>query len=199
MSSDVPLGRIIGRRDLGPVDEERHPGLVGVESLLESDDVREVDEVAAADEVSEADPCCLARVRVATLGRRLAGFNDYTAEQAIGLYPTDGTTDDFAYGELGVPAYTFELGTQFFQNCATFENTILPDNREALRYAARALRAPYVLPSGPDAEDARIEPDLVLAGEPATLRVRFDDARQQTDSTGASGPVPAVQPIASVR
>ncbi len=45
-----------------------------------------------------------------TLGRRLAYFNGYTPQQSIGLYPTDGTTVDFAYGDLGVAAYTFELG-----------------------------------------------------------------------------------------
>ena len=58
-------------------------------------------------------------------------------EQAIGLYPTDGTTDDFGYGDLGVASYTFELGTNFFQDCSTFENTILPDNLQALVYAAK--------------------------------------------------------------
>ena len=58
-----------------------------------------------------------------TLGRKFAYFNNYTPEQAIGLYPTDGTTDDFGYGDLGVASYTFELGTAFFQDCSTFENT----------------------------------------------------------------------------
>lgn len=139
------------------------------------------------------------RTELAALGRRLAGFNNYTAEAAIGLYPTDGTTDDFAYGELGLPSYTIELGTAFFESCATFENTVLPANRDALRYAARSIRAPYVLPSGPDATQARVEPDLILAGDPVNFTVRLDDERQQTASTSASGPVPAVQPITSVR
>lgn len=43
-------------------------------------------------------------------------FNNYMPEQAIGLYATDGTTDDFGYGDLGVASYTFELGTSFFQD-----------------------------------------------------------------------------------
>ena len=78
-----------------------------------------------------------------TLGRKFAYFNDYEPKQAIDLYPTDGTTDDFAYGELGLAAYTFELGTTFFQNCPVFENTILPDNLPALLYAAKTSRTPY--------------------------------------------------------
>jgi carboxypeptidase T len=134
---------------------------------------------------------------LAKLGRRLAWFNGYTAEQAIGLYATDGTTDDFAYGELGLPAYTFELGSAFFQNCADFENVIYPQNSAALRYAARSLHAPYRLPFGPDAFDLRVEPDLVLVGNPATLHARLDDARMQTRVTGASGPVPPVQAVVS--
>ena len=48
-------------------------------------------------------------------------------------------------------SYTFELGTSFFQDCSTFENTILPDNLQALIYAAKVPRTPYMTPAGPDA------------------------------------------------
>lgn len=133
------------------------------------------------------------------LGRRLAGFNNYTAQAAVGLYPTDGTTGDFAYGELGVASYAMELGSAFFESCAAFENQVLPVNRNALRYAARTLRAPYRLPAGPDASGASVNPDLVLAGDEATLQVTLDDARQQTSNASNSGPVPAVQAIAGAR
>ena len=133
------------------------------------------------------------------LGRRLAGFNGYTAQASIGLYATDGTTDDFAYGELGVASYAMELGTAFFQSCNDFENQVLGPNRALLRYAARVLRAPYRLPFGPDAHSVRIEPDLIFAGDPVQVVATFDDERQQTASAANSGPVPAVQPIASAR
>lgn len=85
-----------------------------------------------------------------TLGRKFAYFNSYEPEQAVGLYPTDGSTDDFAYGETGIAAYTFEVGTSFFENCNHFQNTVYPDNLPALIYAAKAARAPYQIPSGPD-------------------------------------------------
>ena len=78
-----------------------------------------------------------------TLGRKFAYFNGYTPEQSIDLYPTDGTTDDFAYGDLGLAAFTFEMGTDFFQDCSTFENTIVPANMPALPYAAKSARLPY--------------------------------------------------------
>ncbi|UCC62775.1 MAG: PKD domain-containing protein [Anaerolineae bacterium] len=110
-----------------------------------------------------------------TLGRKFTYCNSYWPGQAIGPYPTDGTTGDFAYGELGLAAFTFELGTAFFQDCATFENTILPDNLRALIYAAKASRAPYLIPAGPDALSPVIE--VVASGEAAQLRATIDDTR----------------------
>jgi hypothetical protein len=111
-----------------------------------------------------------------TLGRRLAYSNGYFPEQAIGLYPTDGTTDDFAYGELGVAAYTYELGTAFFQACSTFENTVLPDNLPSLIYAAKTVRTPYLTPTGPEAVDLSLDSVGVQAGAPVELVARVDDS-----------------------
>jgi hypothetical protein len=82
-----------------------------------------------------------------TLGRKFAYFNDYDPKQAVGLYPADGTAMDYSYAELGIASFLFELGTSFFQSCSTFESTILPDNLEALFYAAKVCRAPYMLPA----------------------------------------------------
>jgi len=85
-----------------------------------------------------------------TLGRKLAFFNGYTPQQASGLYPTDGTLDDFSYGDLGVATFSIFLGTDYFQDCTTFENTIFPDNLNLLIEASKMLRTPYLTPSGPD-------------------------------------------------
>ena len=116
-----------------------------------------------------------------TLGRRFAWFNDYYPEQSIGLYPTDGTTDDFAYGELGLAAYTFELGTSFFQDCGTFENTILPDNLQALLYAAKTSRTPYITPAGPDTLAVSLTEGVVGArcGRHAERRCRRHTAQHR--------------------
>ena len=112
-----------------------------------------------------------------TLGRKFAFFNDYEPDQAINLYPTDGTTDDFAYGDLGLAAYTFEIGTTFFQDCSTFENTILPDNLPAMIYAAKTARTPYLTPAGPDALDITISPQIVSVGDVVILNATIDDTR----------------------
>jgi len=85
-----------------------------------------------------------------TLGRKFAFHNGYTPQQSVGLYPTDGTSDGISYGELGVAAYTFELGTAFFESCTNFNNTIKPGNLPALIYAAKVVRTPYITPAGPD-------------------------------------------------
>ncbi|MGA9341777.1 MAG: M14 family zinc carboxypeptidase [Rhodanobacteraceae bacterium] len=125
------------------------------------------------------------RSELRTLGRRIAYFNGYTPEQSDSLYPTDGTTDDNFYGLLGVPAFTIETnGSDFFEDCATFEGDTAPRNIEALRYAARTLHAPYELPAGPDTVSVSAEPDLVVAGDPVMLSAHLDSSRfNQTNGT----------------
>jgi carboxypeptidase T len=116
-----------------------------------------------------------------TLGRKMAYWNDHSPEQAIGLYPTDGTTDGFSYGELGLASYCFELGTRFFENCTYFEDTIVPDNMPSLIYAAKVVRTPYMTPAGPDAYSfslgAGATPPGVPGGTPVTLDATVDDTR----------------------
>ncbi len=49
-------------------------------------------------------------VQLQTLGRKLAYFNSYRPGQTgPDLYNCSGVTNDFAYGELGIAAYTFEM------------------------------------------------------------------------------------------
>lgn len=119
-----------------------------------------------------------------TLGRKFAYWNDYSPEQAYGLYPTDGTSDGHAYGTFGVAAYCFEVGTTFFQTCKTFEAFVLPDNLPALLYAAKVVRTPYMTPAGPDAVDVTLDADQVPAGSLVTLTATIDDSRYKRISGG---------------
>lgn len=121
-----------------------------------------------------------------TLGRKFAFFNGYSPQQSIGLYPTDGTSDSVSYGELGVAAYTFELGTRFFQECSTYENTIRPDNLPALIYAAKVVRTPYITPAGPDSISLALGNNAVSAGTPVTLTATASDSRYN-NSNGSEG------------
>ncbi|MFO1339710.1 MAG: M14 family metallopeptidase, partial [Burkholderiaceae bacterium] len=121
-----------------------------------------------------------------TLGRKFAYFNGHYPEQSIGLYPTDGTSDSVSYGELGVAAFTFEMGDNFFQSCTTYENSIKPGNLKALWYAAKVVRTPYITPAGPDVTKIKLGSNGVPAGTPVALTATIDD----THYSGANGAEP---------
>jgi carboxypeptidase T len=112
-----------------------------------------------------------------TLGRHLAYFNGYTPQQSYQLYQTSGTTDEFAYGELGIAGYTFELAGTFFQSCSAFESTDYPDNRDALLYAFKTARRPYMNPAGPDSLDLSASPAAVAPGDPILLTASANGTR----------------------
>jgi hypothetical protein len=118
-----------------------------------------------------------------TLGRKLAYFNAYSPEEVSGAL--DGSAVDFAYGELGIASFLFELGTAFFQNCGYFESTIVPQHLDALLYAAKIARTPYITPAGPDVFDIDLRSGRVLVeGEPLQISARTSDGRYQ-NSNGA--------------
>ncbi len=127
-----------------------------------------------------------------TLGRKFARFNGYEPTQSIGLYPTDGTSDGPSYGELGVAAFTFEIGTAFFQSCSSFDSTIKPANLPALVYAAKVVRTPYLTPAGPDVTALNVAAGAggVIAGTPVAITATLSDARFN-DSNGIE-PVQAI-------
>ncbi len=112
-----------------------------------------------------------------TLGRKLAFFNSYYPEQSYQLYQTSGSSDDYSYGVLGIASYTFEMGTDFFQDCSSFESTIYPNNRNALLYAFKAARHPYMDPSGPDSINVSAIPANVQPGVAVTLAATANDQR----------------------
>ncbi len=133
-------------------------------------------------------------LQMQTLGRRLAFYNGYEPQQATELYITDGTTDDFAYGDLGIAAYTYELGTTFFQDCGTFESTIFPDNLQSLIYAAKSARAPYILPGGPKAEDVGLSSSAIAPGQAVSVTARIDDTQfRNSNGTESTQPINAAQ------
>jgi PKD repeat protein len=126
-------------------------------------------------------------VGLTTLGRRMAFYNNYRPEQSVGLYATDGTTDDTMYGLLGVPSYTIELGVAFFESCSTFTSATLPNNLAMLKYAARNLTAPYRYPAGPNTVSVSTSSATVAAGTPVTISAILDDSQfNQSNGTEAT-------------
>ncbi|MBS0446653.1 MAG: carboxypeptidase [Proteobacteria bacterium] len=120
-----------------------------------------------------------------TMGRRLAFYNGYWPSQSIGLYPTDGTSDGPSYGELGIASFTIEQGNAFFEKCSYYERNTKPTNLAALKYAARVVRAPYLLPEGPDVTSIALSAKAagVAAGVPVTLTASITDT-QFNDTNG---------------
>jgi carboxypeptidase T len=133
-----------------------------------------------------------------TLARKFGFYTGYPACQSGAdgcIYRTDGTTDDFAYGELGVAAYTFELGTRFFQACATFETTIITPTLASLTYAAKAAAQPYLAPAGPEVVNPTLSAeDVVASGQVVTLTVTADDGRFYSGGYGQE-PTQTIQAV----
>ncbi|MFC3494680.1 M14 family zinc carboxypeptidase [Glycomyces rhizosphaerae] len=85
------------------------------------------------------------------LGAAMSQSNGYfvgTNDDTVG-YSTSGTTDDMAYGELGVASFTFEIGPDsgncggFFPAFSCVDDSLWPENEGALMTAAQAAAAPY--------------------------------------------------------
>jgi len=125
-----------------------------------------------------------------TLGRRLAYFNNYTPQQSVGLYPTDGTSDGPSYGELGVAAFTIELGTSFFESCTSYNNTTKPRNLPALIYSAKVVRAPYQIPAGADVTTVTLSNDASGAGVMAGTAVTLSASATHTRFNQSNGTEP---------
>ena len=88
---------------------------------------------------------------------QLTGYFSCQTGMAGCLYAASGTNDDWAYGELGVAAFTFEVGDAFFQpyvDVADIWDAVAP----ALMYATRTAQAPYRLGRGPDTTTVVVAP-----------------------------------------
>jgi hypothetical protein len=122
-----------------------------------------------------------------TLGRKFGFYNGYEVCQSGEpgcIYQTSGSTDDWMYGELGVAAYTFELGSQFFESCSYFEDNIVPENLPALLYAFKAARRPYQSPSGPESLELELNADHIPPGAEIVLTAQADDTRYNSSGWG---------------
>ena len=136
------------------------------------------------------------QAQLQTLGRKLGYSNGYAVCQApICLYAASGTSDDWAYGNLGIASYTIEMGTAFFESCSTFTSTVLPDNLAALRTAFKHARRPYETPKGPDTLSVAVSASPVTAGTVVTLTATADDTRYDSNGWGTE----ATQAIAAAR
>jgi len=145
-------------------------------------------------------------------GFRLSYYNGYdTGQPSELLYAASGTTDDWAYGRLGIAAATFEVGSNydpcyvisqspFSPRYTCQDNLYWPLNKDAFLTAAKLARAPYTLSLGPSvvtasvdiSRDLNVSPTLSLALTATITAIANDDAFG--NSIGSVGR-PATQPI----
>jgi len=119
-------------------------------------------------------------------------FTGYRACAAGGdgcLYKTDGTTDDWLYGELGIPGFTIEMGTSFFQQCATYETRMVDNLLASLLYAFKAARQPYLTPAGPEPVNVALSANVVKQGDPLALTATLDTTRHDDNNGRLAGDV----------
>jgi Zinc carboxypeptidase len=114
-----------------------------------------------------------------------AGGNGYPYGSIIEqLYPVDGGSIDWAYGELGMAAFSTELSGQDFlppyscidnPGCGSSQG-IWPENRQMLLYLAKIARTPYLTSHGPDANTVVTNPASVPQGVPSELTASINFA-----------------------
>jgi hypothetical protein len=86
------------------------------------------------------------------IGNKLASYNGYTKGQSYQtLYATTATSDDWAYGVLGIPSYTIELDSNGFFPAFSSVTTLYDQVASSFMYAAKIARTPYLTALGPDA------------------------------------------------
>ena len=120
--------------------------------------------------------------KLRSLAEALAALNGYRACQPHEcLYLANGTTDDWAYGELGIPAFTFEIGSPvhgFMPPYSVIDDEQWPENRDALLLAAGLAQAPYELIDGPQV----VQLALTAVGDGLLLSATIDDIDRGADT-----------------
>jgi len=114
-----------------------------------------------------------------------AGGNGYPYGSIIDqLYPVDGGSIDWAYGELGMAAFSTELsGQNFLPSYSCIDNPgcgstqgIWPENRQMFLYLAKIARTPYLTSHGPDANTVVTNPASVPQGVSSQLTASINFA-----------------------
>ena len=115
---------------------------------------------------------------------KFAYYNGHDPVKSTELYPTTGSTDDWAYGELGVPGFCFEVGDDFHQNCTVFNNDINPNNQKALLRAIKIARLPYRLTYGPEVTSLSASPNPSGPGQNLVVYYTANDTLYSSYGTG---------------
>ena len=125
-------------------------------------------------------------LQLRTIARKAARYNGYNPIQTIQLYPTSGTSQDFAYGELGVAGFGMETGNGS-GSCGGFMppyscmdggtgGNFWNLNRPVLLYFAKICRTPYMTGEGPVTDSLTINRSPGTRVGTYSLRAQITDA-----------------------
>ena len=128
-----------------------------------------------------------------SLAQKMGLSTTFAACQNCFLGPASGTNVDYVYEKLGIPSFTFEIGSSFGQSCSSFDSSVLPQTLAGLMTALKHTRRSYQSPLGPDVIDVLFTPG---AGG-GTLTATADDTRLAVN--GGGEPTQPAQAIAQVR
>ncbi len=121
----------------------------------------------------------------AHMAAKNAGGNGYPYGSIIEqLYPVDGGSIDWTYGELGMASFSTELsGRDFLPSYSCIDNPgcgtsagIWPENQGMLLYLAKIARTPYLTSHGPDANTVVTNPASVPQGTASQLSAAINFA-----------------------
>lgn len=130
-------------------------------------------------------------------GFRLSHYNGYeTGQTGEVLYNASGTSNDYAYDQLGIASFTFEMGPgggtcAGFLPAYTCQEAFWDINEPALYYAATASRQPYMLGLGPTTTSVKAK----AGGKKIKVTATTDDDAYGTSGVGR----PASQNIKAAR
>ena len=112
------------------------------------------------------------------MAQKLSHFSGYvlTGPGPSFTYGASGATDDWAYATLGAASMTWEVGTNFHEDCTTFLGNVVPDNMDALTYAGMLAHFPYRLSQGPDLVRFTIDSSVLEEGQTLTVSVEASDS-----------------------
>lgn len=114
---------------------------------------------------------------LSALGKQLAGYMKYRSGATSSLTNLrTGESPEWAYGTLGVPSYTIEIGKLYKSlKCRRFTEYTFPPVLNALLYAFQNVRRPYQTPAGPTITQINV----AVNGDTITLRARATDKSQK--------------------
>jgi len=114
---------------------------------------------------------------LSALADKYVSYNGYTSLMSDDWYPAAGATEDWAYEELNIAGYTFELGSSQPSSCTELLNEISL-NMPAFIYAAKSVAPdPYEVTRGPDSLKVTAAPAEAPQGSTVVLNATANDTK----------------------